>query len=210
MKYLQEQAAAVLHAVGSTALREGTRQLGGPPVPLRPPRTHHLPAALKRSWFSRDLAVNTSPTLGKWDSEGLILNGRPPPGAPHLTPRAPHVRGTHPPVVRDEALPQAQLPEDVHHNLHGCVVCHGERAHVQDAAELQRPGALGRQGRGVLREAHTRAAHNPLLLFPGTFYRDREDHPLHTDRAPSVLIVTCLFTALTNISFRPLHFFLSS
>lgn len=51
------------------------------PQPLPNPLGHRLPAALKRSWFSRDLAVNTSPTLAKWDSEGLILNGRPLPGA---------------------------------------------------------------------------------------------------------------------------------
>lgn len=71
MKYLQEQAAAALHAAGSTALPKGTRQL----------RAHRLPAALKGSWFSRDLAVDTSPTLGKRDFEGLIPNGRPRLGA---------------------------------------------------------------------------------------------------------------------------------
>lgn len=53
------------------------------------------------------------------------------------------------PVVRHKALAQPELAENVDHNLHGCVVCDGEGAHVEDATEFQRPRAVGRKGRGV-------------------------------------------------------------
>lgn len=68
-----------------------------------------------------------------------------------------------------EALPQTQLSEDVHHDLHGCVVGHGERAHVKNAAKLQGPGALCRKRRGVLRKTHSGTAHDSFLLFSCTF-----------------------------------------
>ncbi len=56
--------------------------------------------------------------------------------------------------MRHEALAQAELAEDVHHDLHGRVVGDGEGAHVQDAAQLQRPRAVGREGRGMLGKIH--------------------------------------------------------
>lgn len=68
-----------------------------------------------------------------------------------------------------KALPQAQLSENVHHDLHGGVVRHGERAHVKDAAELQGPRAFCGQGRGVLCKAHAGAAHDTFLFLSGTF-----------------------------------------
>lgn len=34
------------------------------------------------------------------------------------------------PVVCYKALPQTQLPENIHHYFHWGVVCHGERAHI--------------------------------------------------------------------------------
>lgn len=40
------------------------------------------------------------------------------------------------PVVCDEALAQAELAEDVHHDLHGRVVSDCEGTHIQDAAQL--------------------------------------------------------------------------
>lgn len=71
--------------------------------------------------------------------------------------------------MSDKALPQPQLPEDVHHGLHGRVVRHRERAHVENAAELQGPRALGGKRRGVLGEAHSGTAHDAFLFFSGTF-----------------------------------------
>lgn len=50
-----------------------------------------------------------------------------------------HVQFTtfpHLPVVSDQALTQPELPEDVHHDLHGGVVSDGEGAHVQDRAQF--------------------------------------------------------------------------
>lgn len=60
------------------------------------------------------------------------------------------------PVVRDEALAQAKLAENVHDDLHGRVVCDGEGTHVQDAAQLQRTWAVCRKRWGMLCEIHTR------------------------------------------------------
>lgn len=42
----------------------------------------------------------------------------------------------HSPVVSDQALAQPELSEDVHHDLHGGVVCDGEGTHVQDGAQF--------------------------------------------------------------------------
>lgn len=122
------------------------------------------------SCFGKDLAVDTLLAVAKWDSED------PPPGEGDGADRAPPERPTgwrrpgraHSPVVCDQALPQAQLPEDVHHDLHGRVVRDREWAHVKDAAELQGPGTLRWEGRGVLCEAYTGTAHYPFLFFSGT------------------------------------------
>lgn len=67
----------------------------------------------------------------------------------------------------DEALAQAQLPEDVHHNVHGGVVCDGEGAKVHDASELQRRGAVGGLRGCVLCKEDPRCAHYPILTLSG-------------------------------------------
>lgn len=61
---------------------------------------------------------------------------------------------THLPVVSNQALAQAQLPENVHHDLHGGVVSDGEGAHVQDGAKLEGSRAVGRQRGCMLGEVH--------------------------------------------------------
>lgn len=68
------------------------------------------------------------------------------------------------PVVRDEALAQAELAEDVHDDLHGRVICDSEGTHVQDAAQLQGTRAVSRERRGMLREIHARVQHDAFLL----------------------------------------------
>lgn len=40
------------------------------------------------------------------------------------------------PVLNDEALPQAELAEDVHYDFHGRVYSDCKGAEVQDAAQL--------------------------------------------------------------------------
>lgn len=40
------------------------------------------------------------------------------------------------PIVRNQALPQSQLAEDIHYNLHGCKVSHSEGAEIQDVPKL--------------------------------------------------------------------------
>lgn len=65
-----------------------------------------------------------------------------------------------------QTLAEAQLAEDVHHDLHGRVVGHGEGAHVQDGAQLEGPRAVGGQCRGMLREVDPRGQQDTLLLPP--------------------------------------------
>lgn len=73
--------------------------------------------------------------------------------------------------MSDQALAQAQLPEDVHHDLHGCVVGDGEGAHVQDGAQLERAGAVCRQGGCMLGEVDSGVQHDPLLLATCVLWR---------------------------------------
>lgn len=75
------------------------------------------------------------------------------------------------PTPCDQTLTQAQLPEDVHHRLHGCVVGDSEGAEVQDASQLQRLRITGRQLRRILGEVDHGAAHHAVLLLTGIFCR---------------------------------------
>ncbi len=73
------------------------------------------------------------------------------------------------PVVSDQALAQPELSEDVHHDLHGGVVGDGEGAHVQDGAQFEGTGAVGRQGGCVLGEVNPGVQHDALLLATSIF-----------------------------------------
>lgn len=77
-----------------------------------------------------------------------------------------------------QTLAEAQLAEDVHHDLHGRVVGHGEGAHVQDGAQLEGPRAVGGQGGGVLREVDPRGQQDTLLLSPCVFCEKEEGERL--------------------------------
>lgn len=79
------------------------------------------------------------------------------------------------PIVCYKALPQTQLPENIHHYFHWCVVCHGERAHIKYASELQRSRAFCWKWWGMLGKTYPGTANNPLLLLSSTFFKkDRE------------------------------------
>lgn len=71
------------------------------------------------------------------------------------------------PVVRDQTLAQAQLPEDVHGDVHGRVVGDRERAQVHDPPEAERRRGVGGLGRSVLGEDHLGGADHALLTFAG-------------------------------------------
>lgn len=47
------------------------------------------------------------------------------------------------PVLSDEALPQAELAEDVHHDFHGCVHSDREGAKIQDAVQFDSRRSVG-------------------------------------------------------------------
>lgn len=80
------------------------------------------------------------------------------------------------PIVRNQALPQSQLAEDVHDNLHGGEVSHSEGAEIQDVPEFQGGRGVGRHGRRMLGEINDGRAHNPILFLPCIFYlRSRGD-----------------------------------
>lgn len=95
----------------------------------------------------------------------------------------------HSPVVCHKALAEAELAENVYHNLHGRVVGDGERAHVKDAAEFQGPWAVRRKSRSMRGKIHTGIQHYSLLLTARTFCRGRnkseeKQHYLHHSTAP--------------------------
>jgi len=72
------------------------------------------------------------------------------------------------PVVRDQALPEPHLPEDVHGDVHGRVVGDREGAQVHDAAQAQGGrGVVGLGRGGVLREEHLGRADHALLVLTG-------------------------------------------
>lgn len=56
--------------------------------------------------------------------------------------------------MSDQALAQSQLAENVHHDLHGRLVCHREGTEVQDAPELQHRRGARRQGGTVVSETN--------------------------------------------------------
>lgn len=78
------------------------------------------------------------------------------------------------PIVCHKALPQTQLPENIHHYFHRGMVCHGERAHVKYASEFQGPRAFCWKWWGMLGKTDPGTANNPFLLLPGTFFKGRE------------------------------------
>lgn len=69
----------------------------------------------------------------------------------------------------NQALAQAQLAEDVHHDLHWRKVCHSEGAEVQDVPKLQGRWGVWRHWRRMLREINDGSAHNPVLFLPSIF-----------------------------------------
>lgn len=75
------------------------------------------------------------------------------------------------PVVRDETLAEAQLPEYIHGDVHGRVVGDGERTQVQDASEAQGRGRVVGLGWSVLGEDHLGGADHALLTLPGIVCR---------------------------------------
>lgn len=95
----------------------------------------------------------------------------------------------HSPVVCHKALPQTQLPENIHHYLHRCVVCHGERAHVKYASKLQRPRAFCWKRWGVLGKTDPGTANNPFLLLPCTFFKGREGKRKKKSKEIYILVV---------------------
>lgn len=80
--------------------------------------------------------------------------------------------------MSDQTLAQPQLSENVHHDLHRGVVCDGKGAHVQDGAQLEGSGAVGRQGGSVLGEVHPGVQHDALLFAPSVFCRQKQTNIL--------------------------------
>lgn len=56
------------------------------------------------------------------------------------------------PIMSDETLAQPEFAEDVHHNVHGCVIGNCERAEVHDATQLQGRGEVRGLGSSVFSE----------------------------------------------------------
>lgn len=73
------------------------------------------------------------------------------------------------PVLNDEALPQAELAEDVHYVFHGRVHSDRKGAEVQDAAQLDRRRSTGWHGWITFSEQDGRHADHTLLMPPCIF-----------------------------------------
>lgn len=71
--------------------------------------------------------------------------------------------------MRYKALPQAQLAEDVHYNLHRRMVCDREWAHIKNASQLQWAWAVCWKCRSVLGEVNPGTADNAFLLSSRIF-----------------------------------------
>lgn len=67
----------------------------------------------------------------------------------------------------DQTLAEPQFPENIHGDVHGCVVRDGEGAQVHDASEAEGRGRFGRLSRAVLCEDHQGGADDAVLTLPG-------------------------------------------
>lgn len=67
----------------------------------------------------------------------------------------------------DQTLTQAELPEDVHSDVHGRVVGDSEGTEVHDASEAQRRRSVWRLCGTVLGEDHLGSADDAFLPLPG-------------------------------------------
>ena len=70
----------------------------------------------------------------------------------------------------NQALPQSQLAEDIHHNLHGRKVSHSEGAEIQDVPKLEGRWGVWWHWRRMLGEINDGSAHNSILFFSSIFY----------------------------------------
>lgn len=71
------------------------------------------------------------------------------------------------PVVRNQTLTQPQLPENIHRDVHRCVVCDGEGAQIHDASEAEGWRSVRGLSWSVLSEDHLGGADDALLTLSG-------------------------------------------
>lgn len=76
------------------------------------------------------------------------------------------------PVLSDEALPQAELAEDVHHDFHGCVHSDREGAKIQDAVQFDSRRSIGWRGQITFTEQDGRHADHTFLMPTCIFWDD--------------------------------------
>lgn len=76
------------------------------------------------------------------------------------------------PVLNDEALPQAELAEDVHYDFHGCVHSDRKGAEVQDAVQFDCRRSTGWHGWITFSEQDGRHADHTLLMPSCIFWDD--------------------------------------
>lgn len=71
------------------------------------------------------------------------------------------------PVMCNQTLTQPQLPENIHRDVHRCVVCDREGAQIHDASEAEGWWSIGSLSRSMLSEDHLGGADDALLTLSG-------------------------------------------
>lgn len=77
------------------------------------------------------------------------------------------------PIVCNQTLAQAQLPEYIHSDVHRCVVSDSEGTQVHDASEAKRRRGIRRLSRRMLGKDHHRSTDNTLLTLSGIVLHKR-------------------------------------
>lgn len=75
-----------------------------------------------------------------------------------------------PPVVCNQTLTEPQLPENIHSDVHRCVVGDREGAQVHDASEAEGWWSFGSLSWSMLSEDHLGSTDDALLTFSGVVY----------------------------------------
>lgn len=92
------------------------------------------------------------------------------------------------PVVSDKTLAQTKLAKDVHHNVHGGVVCNGKWAEIHDTTKLQRRRAVGWLWGCVFSEEDSRGTDHTFLTLTSIFCRRQMENKKPSHERPIILI----------------------
>lgn len=90
------------------------------------------------------------------------------------------------PVVSDKTLAQTKLAKDVHHNVHGGVVCNGKWTEIHDTTKLQRRRAVGWLWRCVFSEEDSGSADHTFLTLTSIFCQREMENKKPSHERPKI------------------------